>query len=208
MSVFEELGVCPELIRVADEQGWLLPTPVQAEAVPLILGGGDVLAAAETGSGKTGAFGMPILQIVHEALRNSANAASSASGSAAVTAAASAASVGAAAAAAAAASAASAVVMSLEDRNAMFAVRARADGALTQARSEKQWAGGRASIGMASIGKHYYEATVKDDGLVRVGWSTSAGSLDGMGPYSRYFFSSSTLSRLSAVVCPRTGRAH
>lgn len=72
MSVFEELGVCPELIRVADEQGWLMPTPVQAEAVPLILGGGDVLAAAETGSGKTGAFGMPILQIVHEAMRDAA----------------------------------------------------------------------------------------------------------------------------------------
>lgn len=43
-----------------------LPTPVQAEAVPLILGGGDVMAAAETGSGKTGAFALPILQIVHE----------------------------------------------------------------------------------------------------------------------------------------------
>ena len=72
MSAFEELGVCPELIRVADAQGWLLPTPVQAEAVPLILGGGDVLAAAETGSGKTGAFGVPILQIVHESLRDAA----------------------------------------------------------------------------------------------------------------------------------------
>ena len=68
MSAFEELGVCPELIRAADDAGWLLPTPVQAEAVPLILGGGDVLAAAETGSGKTGAFGIPVLQIVHEAL--------------------------------------------------------------------------------------------------------------------------------------------
>ena len=72
MSAFEEMGVCPELIRSADEAGWLLPTPVQAEAVPLILGGGDVLAAAETGSGKTGAFGMPVLQIVHEALRDAA----------------------------------------------------------------------------------------------------------------------------------------
>ena len=41
--------------------------PVQAETVPLILGGGDVLAAAETGSGKTGAFALPILQIVYEA---------------------------------------------------------------------------------------------------------------------------------------------
>lgn len=45
-----------------------LPTPIQAEAVPLILGGGDVMAAAETGSGKTGAFALPVLQIVHEAL--------------------------------------------------------------------------------------------------------------------------------------------
>ena len=41
--------------------------PVQAETLPLILGGGDVLAAAETGSGKTGAFALPVLQIVHEA---------------------------------------------------------------------------------------------------------------------------------------------
>ena len=45
-----------------------LPTPIQAEAVPLILGGGDVMAAAETGSGKTGAFSLPVLQIVHETL--------------------------------------------------------------------------------------------------------------------------------------------
>ena len=43
-------------------------TPVQQEAIPLILGGGDVLAAAETGSGKTGAFALPVLQICHEAL--------------------------------------------------------------------------------------------------------------------------------------------
>lgn len=38
MSAFEEVGLCPELIRAVDELGWLLPTPVQAEAVPLILG--------------------------------------------------------------------------------------------------------------------------------------------------------------------------
>ena len=42
MSAFEELGVCPELIRAAEDAGWLLPTAVQAEATPLILGGGDV----------------------------------------------------------------------------------------------------------------------------------------------------------------------
>jgi hypothetical protein len=40
-----------------------LPSPVQAEAIPLILGGGDMMAAAETGTGKTGAFALPILQV-------------------------------------------------------------------------------------------------------------------------------------------------
>lgn len=47
-----------------------LPTDVQAEAIPLILGGGDVLMAAETGSGKTGAFCIPILQTVWETLKD------------------------------------------------------------------------------------------------------------------------------------------
>ena len=70
MAAFAELGLCPQIIRSVEEDfGWLLPTPVQQEAVPLILGGGDVLAAAETGSGKTGAFALPVLQICHEALR-------------------------------------------------------------------------------------------------------------------------------------------
>lgn len=54
MSAFEEVGLSPELVRAVAELGWLLPTPVQAEAMPLILGGGDVMVAAETGSGKTG----------------------------------------------------------------------------------------------------------------------------------------------------------
>ncbi len=44
MSAFEELGVMPELIKAVEDLGWVLPTPVQAEAVPLILGGGDVMA--------------------------------------------------------------------------------------------------------------------------------------------------------------------
>jgi superfamily II DNA/RNA helicase len=47
-----------------------LPTDVQAEAIPLILGGGDVLMAAETGSGKTGAFCLPVLQITWETLKD------------------------------------------------------------------------------------------------------------------------------------------
>ena len=47
-----------------------LPTDVQNEAIPMILGGGDVLMAAETGSGKTGAFCLPILQTVWETLKD------------------------------------------------------------------------------------------------------------------------------------------
>jgi superfamily II DNA/RNA helicase len=49
--------VLPELIRAVSELNppWELPKPVQVEAIPLILGGGDVLVSAETGSGKTGA---------------------------------------------------------------------------------------------------------------------------------------------------------
>jgi ATP-dependent RNA helicase DDX1 len=62
MSAFEELGVMPSIIETLTEQDWLLPRPVQTEAVPLILGGGDVAVAAETGAGKTGAFCIPILR--------------------------------------------------------------------------------------------------------------------------------------------------
>ena len=46
-----------------------MPTDIQSDAIPLILGGGDVLMAAETGSGKTGAFCMPVIQIVYETLK-------------------------------------------------------------------------------------------------------------------------------------------
>ena len=65
-EAFEELGLCPELIAAASSAGFTLPTPIQAEAVPLALTGGDLLASAETGSGKTFAFGAPVLQLVHE----------------------------------------------------------------------------------------------------------------------------------------------
>lgn len=44
MSAFEELGVTAELVQAVEDLGWLLPSPVQAEAIPLILGGGDVMA--------------------------------------------------------------------------------------------------------------------------------------------------------------------
>ena len=59
---FTSLGLSPDLVRAAGELGFSTPTPVQTEAIPLILRGADVLASAQTGSGKTGAFGLPLLQ--------------------------------------------------------------------------------------------------------------------------------------------------
>ena len=59
---FDQLGLAPELLRAVAQQGYTEPTPVQAEAIPLVLEGRDVLAAAQTGTGKTAAFVLPILQ--------------------------------------------------------------------------------------------------------------------------------------------------
>lgn len=56
--------------RITDYLPFRLPTDIQAEGIPLVLGGGDVLMAAETGSGKTGAFCIPIIQIVWETLKD------------------------------------------------------------------------------------------------------------------------------------------
>lgn len=64
------MGVLPELSKAVQEMDWILPTDIQSEAVPLILGGGDVLMAAETGSGKTGAFCLPVIQIVYETIKD------------------------------------------------------------------------------------------------------------------------------------------
>eukprot|EP01039_Chlorochromonas_danica_P006233 gene6233-6872_t len=60
---FADLGLLPELLQAIEDQGWSLPTDIQDEAIPLILGGGDVMGAAETGSGKSAAFALPILQV-------------------------------------------------------------------------------------------------------------------------------------------------
>ena len=59
---FSELGLDPELLRTIDEQGYTEPTPVQAKAIPPILLGRDVMAAAQTGTGKTASFTLPMLQ--------------------------------------------------------------------------------------------------------------------------------------------------
>jgi len=62
---FDRLGLTPELLRAVEAQGYTEPTPVQAEAIPLVLAGRDVLAGAQTGTGKTAAFVLPILQLLN-----------------------------------------------------------------------------------------------------------------------------------------------
>jgi ATP-dependent RNA helicase RhlE len=59
---FDVLGLSPELLRAVADQGYTEPTPVQREAIPLVLAGRDLLAGAQTGTGKTAAFVLPILQ--------------------------------------------------------------------------------------------------------------------------------------------------
>ena len=61
---FESLGLEAELLRAVQSQAYTEPTPVQREAIPLILAGRDLLAGAQTGTGKTAAFTLPILQIL------------------------------------------------------------------------------------------------------------------------------------------------
>ena len=59
---FAELGLVPELLRAVEEAGYTTPTPIQVQAIPVILAGKDVMGGAQTGTGKTAGFALPILQ--------------------------------------------------------------------------------------------------------------------------------------------------
>ena len=69
---FSALGLAPELLRAVSAQGYTDPTPVQRQAIPLVLAGRDLMAGAQTGTGKTAAFVLPILQRLAETDRNAA----------------------------------------------------------------------------------------------------------------------------------------
>ena len=59
---FDELNLAPAIVQAVREQGYDTPTPIQAEAIPAVLAGRDLLAGAQTGTGKTAAFTLPMLQ--------------------------------------------------------------------------------------------------------------------------------------------------
>ena len=59
---FDELGLAPELLQAISEQGYTDPTPIQAQAIPIVLAGNDLMGGAQTGTGKTAAFTLPLLQ--------------------------------------------------------------------------------------------------------------------------------------------------
>ncbi|KAI5627764.1 ATP-dependent RNA helicase DDX1 [Silurus asotus] len=100
----EEMGVMPEIAQAVEEMDWLLPTDIQAESIPLILGGGDVLMA----------FSIPVIQIVYETLKD----------------------------------------------------------------QEEGKKGRSAAVKTGGAGKYYYEVSCHDQGLCRIGWSTSQAALD------------------------------
>ena len=60
--LFNDLGLMTELCQAVSDQGYTQPTPIQAKAIPVVLQGGDILAGAQTGTGKTAGFTLPLLQ--------------------------------------------------------------------------------------------------------------------------------------------------
>ncbi len=64
MMTFDTLGLLPELLRAVTEHGYSTPTPIQSQAIPVILQGGDLLGGAQTGTGKTAGFTLPMLHLL------------------------------------------------------------------------------------------------------------------------------------------------
>jgi len=67
VTAFKELGLSPQVQQALDELGFDEPTPIQDQAIPELLAGHDVIGQAQTGTGKTAAFGLPLLQYVDPA---------------------------------------------------------------------------------------------------------------------------------------------
>lgn len=63
---FKDLNIMPEIIKALEEESYECPTPIQEEAIPVVLAGRDLLACAQTGTGKTAAFAIPTIQLLSE----------------------------------------------------------------------------------------------------------------------------------------------
>src|SRR6204780_4226097 len=61
---FEDLGLCPEILKAVGESGYTTPTPIQAQGIPHVLNGRDIIGIAQTGTGKTASFPLPMIEIL------------------------------------------------------------------------------------------------------------------------------------------------
>jgi ATP-dependent RNA helicase RhlE len=66
---FKELGIAEPILRALEAEGYTQPTPIQVQSIPVLLKGKDLLGVAQTGTGKTAAFGIPILHHLYEGIR-------------------------------------------------------------------------------------------------------------------------------------------
>ena len=72
MPTFEDLDLIDPLLDALEDEGYTTPTPIQVEAIPVLFEGRDLLGIAQTGTGKTAAFSLPVLQLLHEGQRKGA----------------------------------------------------------------------------------------------------------------------------------------
>jgi ATP-dependent RNA helicase RhlE len=70
--LFSELQLSPPILKALEEEGYTTPTPIQEKSIPVILGGFDLLGCAQTGTGKTAAFALPIIQRLAKGLEKQA----------------------------------------------------------------------------------------------------------------------------------------
>ena len=63
---FNEMGIISPILQALQDEGYTQPTPIQEQAIPIILEQRDILGCAQTGTGKTAAFAIPILQLLYQ----------------------------------------------------------------------------------------------------------------------------------------------
>jgi len=63
---FSDLGLKPEILRAVEDAGYTIPTPIQTQAIPIVLKGSDVVGIAQTGTGKTAGFTLPMIQLLSQ----------------------------------------------------------------------------------------------------------------------------------------------